>query len=510
MSQLQQEREERASEAIDNLKPNALYMFQKTALQKISPIPSGLIGDDMGTGKTVEAIAIDWAKRKAFAKDHNGKAMTLVVCPLGVRSSWQKHYKRWRPDLKTFVIDPKNREAFVAAALDGKADVFICHWDSLRLMPELQKIWWFHIIADEVHRAKSRDAQQTVALKKLSAANKLGLSGTPADNKPDDLWSILNWLYPKIFTSYWSFRKKHVRSKMHGPHIDCCEKQHKSQFTEIMGPANVDELHRKIERFYIRRLKEEVLTELPEKYYSTIMVDLDPKQRKAYNDMLKKMLAWVGENEDQPIAAPILLSKLTRLQQFACAFGRILEAEKIVKCKDYPELCPEEYHPRMVRSLVLEDPSSKLDAAMELIKDNPNTQLGFFSHSKQLINLFAKRLDKAGITKAIYTGDTDPKEKDRVKDAFQAGDLQIFAGTIRAGGEGIELTAASTCVFLSRDWNPSKNRQAEDRFHRIGQRNAVHIIDIMSNNTVEPDRNTQIQLKWEWLKELLGDTKKGF
>lgn len=462
-----------------------LYPFQKESVEKFVNVPAVLIGDDMGLGKTVQGIALDMRKRQAhgaaFAK--RGKPLTLVVAPLSVLGVWRSHFQEWQPSLKVCVIDSKNRKDFVEAILKGQADIFICHWEAIRLMPELQKITWFHVIADEIHRAKNRKAQQTVALKKLHTEHKLGLSGTPADNAPQDFWSILNWLYPRYFTSYWNFFRKHVIVKRHDLTGACgCKQFHQRAYDEILGCANVDELMSAISKFYIRRLKEDVLTDLPEKYFTRIEVELTVPQRRAYDEMRRRMLAWVGQHEDQPIAAPIVVAQLTRLQQFACAYAKFEDGK-----------------------LVLTEPSSKVDLVVQLIEDNPNDQIVVFSQSKQVANMVARRLQANKVPVSVLTGDTKQADRPGVVEAFQAGRTRVFVGTIAAGGVGITLTAASTIVFMDRAWSPSINRQAEDRLHRIGQKNAVQVIDLVATNTVDAGRLQRIELKWSWVKQILGD-----
>src|SRR2546428_13496177 len=158
----------------------------------------------MGLGKTIEAMMLDATKRTWKDTD---SAKTLILAPLTPVGSWEDHYARFMPEYKVYALDPKNRSAFLHAVEQDSANIYIMHWDALRLMPELADKFWFHVIGDEIHKIKNRKAQVTRALKKIKTANKLGLSGTPADNSPQDLWSILNWLYPKTFSSYWRFYK---------------------------------------------------------------------------------------------------------------------------------------------------------------------------------------------------------------------------------------------------------------------------------------------------------------
>jgi SNF2 family DNA or RNA helicase len=262
---------------------------------------------------------------------------------------------------------------------------------------------------------------------------------------------------------------------------------------------DAEKIQREISPFYVRRLKSDVLASLPDKYYTRIGVDLHPQQRRAYDSMRREMLAWVGEHESEPIAAPVVIAQLTRLQQFSGAFGEIIEVEKWVKLDDGTR------QKQLVRTLKLTEPSSKIDVCLDLVENNPDESVVFFSRSKQIIKLLTARFRNAAYEVGELTGDTTQNGRTEVVRDFQAGKIKLFAGTIAAGGVGITLTKASTVVFLDREWSPSVNKQAEDRLHRIGQENAVQVIDIIGRDTVDIARLERINLKWEWLKLILGD-----
>jgi SNF2 family DNA or RNA helicase len=445
-----------------------LFEFQREAVEKLQKVGSILIGDEMGLGKTVQAIALDLARRADF---YNYKLKTLVICPLSMISTWTRWWLTMAPELRILPINNKDRSYFIDEALGDSYDVFICHWPSLRLMPELKEINWFHVIADEAHAMQNRKSKQTIALKALPAAYRSALTGTPAFDKPDDLWSILHWLYPKYWSSYWRYFDKHIIYTNY------------NGYRTIVGVANEDQLREEMAGFYIRRRKADVLKDLPDKYYSEISVDLAPQQRRAYDSMKKNMMAWIGEHEQEPVIAPIVIAQLTRLQQFAAAFGEYDEDSHKMR---------------------LSEPSTKLDAVIELIEDSSD-QIVVFSQFAQMIKLLAQRLQRKGITCGIFTGSTPSSERGAIIENFQAGKIKVFAGTIAAGGVGITLTASSTVIFLDRAWSPSLNLQAEDRLHRIGQKSAVQVIDIIATDTIDAARIKHINLKWSWLKKLIGD-----
>jgi SNF2 family DNA or RNA helicase len=473
-----------------------LYDFQQELVDYLGKphLVGRIVADDMGLGKTLESIALDKALRKEVKKSGQGIRRTLIVAPLSVHGHWRKHILMMYPKASICVIDRNDRQTFIKN-LRGPFNFYICHYEALRLkdMGALRRASWFHIIADEVHRIKNKKAQQTRALKGMRTQFKTGVSGTPADNNPQDFWSILNWLYPRVFTSYWRFVKTYCQEEV------TTDERTGAVYRKITGvnKAAVPELRRQIAPYYKRRLKSEVYKQLPPKYYTTIEVDLLPRQRKAYNMMKKEMIAWVGEHEDQVLSAPAVIAQLTRLQQFALASASV--GWKPVRRRDTGEV-------ENKRVIVLEDPSAKLDAFMDLVEDNPNKQFVLFSQFSTMIRLANQRMTARKITNCSYTGLVkDQSVRDKMVDDFQAGNIQVFAGTIAAGGESIELFSSSTVCFFDRHWSPSKNNQAEDRCHRIGQRDSVQVIDFVAKNTVDLGRNAQIASKWQTLRYLLGD-----
>jgi len=444
-----------------------LYDFQKEDIDKIGLLPGVLIANDMGTGKTVEALWRDGLIRQQGFAEYR----TLVVTPGTVISSWLDHCEMF--GIKAMAIDPRDRDKSWKEFCKGPYEIFVMHWEALRLMPELQKVGWMHVIADECHRMQNRKAQQTQAIKKIPTAYKTGMSGTPTTGFPDKFWSVLNWLYKKDFGSYWKFYNEHVEYEIKYP----------QGYHKILGPKNQDKLLAKIEPFYTRRLKQDVLKDLPDKYYDKRWVELTPPQRKAYNQMKADMVAWVNAHADTPLVAPAVIAQLVRLQQFAVSHAEINDEGQVR----------------------LSEPSSKLDALMDILEDNPTKQFVVFSNFKQLISLLEVRLKKVGIPYGLLTGDVAQRDRGAAVAAFQQKSTRVFAGTIQAGGIGITLTAASTVIFLDRSWSPALNLQAEDRLHRIGQVESVQVIDIMARDTIDLGRHAVIEMKHTWIKQLLGD-----
>lgn len=455
-----------------------LFPFQQEAVNKLYDRKSILIGDEMGLGKTVEAIAIDLRRRADFP---DRKLKTLVVCPLAMVSTWTRAWFEWAPHLNILPINNKDRSLFVSELSEDWHDVHICHWPVLRIIQdELSAVQWFHVIADEAHALQNRNSKQTKALKAIPTGYKSALTGTPAFDKPDDLWSILNWLYPRYWSSYWKYYADHILFESF------------NGYKTVIGVNNAEKLQQEMAAFYIRRRKEEVIRDLPDKYYTEVQVDLHPQQAKAYKSMKENMLAWIGDHEEEPVVAPVVIAQLTRLQQFAVAFA---ERKPYLRSDGTEDV-----------KMVLSEPSSKLDALMDIIEAKNGEPIVVFSQFAQVINLLTRRLDAAGITYGRFIGATPSDERGRIISDFQDGKLQVFAGTIAAGGVGITLTAASTIVFTDRSWSAALNLQAEDRLHRIGQKSAVQVIDIIANDTIDAARIRHINRKWSWIKRLIGDS----
>lgn len=491
-----------------------LYPFQQEDVAKLAEFGSGLIGSEMGVGKTHQAIALDdlW-----FPESKNRP--TLVVAPLNTFSSWQEKYGMQAPQNDVVLLDRKNREAFLEAIRRKRGDVFVMHWDALRLMKGLYSLEFGTVIGDEVHRIANRKAQVTLAAKKLQALHKLAMSGTATGDRPENLWSVLNWLYPRDrrFTSYWRFRKQYCATEEQEVYRknDMGETV-KASYTKVVGVKNQHELMENINPFYVRHLKREqccehhpkgVMSYLPEKTYDRIWVDLTPGQRRVYNQMRDEMVAWVGEHEDSPLVAGVVVAQMTRLSQIALATPEIYTKMVRRRLREEEEGYPGLTEPFPVEAVRLIEPSTKLDALQEFLLDHDNKQFVIATSSKQISYLAQEKFERKGISSFVLSGDTPDSQRHDMVHRFANGDTQLFIGVIEAMAEGIDglQHATDTMIFLDRSWRTVKNKQCEDRLHRDGQKNTVQIIDMMAKDTLDMGRAQRLELKWSWIKEILGD-----
>jgi SNF2 family DNA or RNA helicase len=449
-----------------------LYDWQQRDVDKLKTLRAGGIWNEPGTGKTYEGAEL--------IRDGD---RSLWIAPLPTLEESVRKMRTMGLDGNIVIIDRKNRNGSWNQFIRQPKGIFLAHWETLRLMPELQQVHWDFVIADEVHKAANRKAQQTRALKLIrNVGQKYGMSGTPVTGYPDKYWSPLNWLLPHQYRSYWKFYDKYVDYEIIYP----------QGYHKITGPKNAEELAAEVAQFSVRHLKDRqccpehpngAMPWIPKKYYTEVIVDMTPEQARAYKQMLDHMLAWVGEHENEPVAAPVVVAQMMRLQQFAMA---------------YATMDGDHVH--------LSEPSSKLDYVMERLEDNPDERVVVWSQFKQAIYLLRERCVRAGIPILLYTGDNrDTRDANVV--SFASGAARVFAGTISAGGVGLDglQYGSSTCIFLDRLWSPALNTQAEDRLHRDGQTARVQVIDIMARGTVDRGRAQRLELKWSWIKQLLGD-----
>ena len=495
-----------AKEIVTNLKSkegDVLRPYQREFIETKYKYPHVATFDEMGVGKTVQAIAMDLLRR---AQAGPGEHKTLVVAPLtGVIDQWVQEFEKWT-DLRIKRINAKSAKTRAWFLMDmEKYDVFIIHPEGMRIEKDnLTKVKWLHMVFDEVHRIKNRKTKTAKAAVEVGkqAKYRTGCTGTPIENYPAEMWHILYWLYPtakdrneanighwtkKLLNSYWRFYNRFVEY-----YEDPDYGYHK-----ITGTRNEEELRELFGPFYIRRLKTDVQKDLPPKIRQPYEVELPPKQRKAYDDMKNYLMSWVGENNDQPVIAPVVIAQMIRLQQFTLGYGEILTHKKYEVVNGVRET-------KIETQFKLHEPSEKLDALMDILEDLGDQQCVVFTTSKQAVYLAKARFEKAGIGVSVVTGDVVDAKRTGEINRFKRGETQVFIATIRSGGVGLNLQNASTVVFLDRDWSPAKNQQAEDRCHRGGQTNPVHIIDIVAKRTIDQKKDRKLQMKWSWIHDTIG------
>jgi SNF2 family DNA or RNA helicase len=354
------------------------------------------------------------------------------------------------------------------------------------LVDELLKQEWDIVILDEAHRIKGRTTGWTREIRKIKAKVKHVMTGTGFINNPAEIWSLLHFLNKSEFSSYWRFREKY------------CAEDAVNGFRKIVGinPEEEENFKKLVRTVGPRRTKREVFKNLPEPLFSPYEVELNPIQRKMYEDIRDMLYAL--DQSGTPIFAPNVLAALQRLRQVCVATPHVV--------KDYYDPILE----RRVQEIRLYEPSSKLDALMDIIDglewdSERKDQIVVFSNFKDPIELAKKRFDKAGITYLeMTTKDNDRTRYEKWAIEFPRKQHQVFICTLQLGSESISLTSASTCVFLDRSWSPKDNDQGVSRVWRPGQEEVANIININAEGTVDGRILAANERKTGWFKAIFG------
>jgi SNF2 family DNA or RNA helicase len=473
-----------------------LYEFQKTGVAWLMT-GNSILGWDMGLGKTVAAlVALDVRRRR-----DKGLHDALIVTTNSMKFKWAEEAAIWAPSWPSVVVvdgAAEKRRKQILSAPPGS--ILVCNWESLRLHTRLagygsialsneeraeqdfNRRPILYVIADEAHRAKDPHAKQTRALWAVAAKARYrwALTGTPVANSPLDLWALLHFMDPVIWASKQAFQDRYVFG------IET------NWGYEPVGwqQQNKAELFRFVDQYLIRRSKAEVLPQLPEKTYERRLIDMHPKQAKAYKSMKKELMANL---DGELLTASGGLVKLVRLSQIASAMPVIDQYE-------------DEAGNLLTDVVALESPSNKVDTLMDILAEGGSESVVVFAASKKLINLAQEALDKKKVSYVRITGDESAEIRSLGVQQFQEGLVRVALCTFGAGSEGITLTRASTAVFLQRPWSLVQSRQAEDRIHRIGQdAEKVLIIDLVSRGTVDVGVHDALVTKGETLESVVRD-----
>ena len=403
---------------------------------------TGVLADDMGLGKTVQALAL-----LTKAKEDEGNAPTLIVCPTSVLLVWKQEVAKWAPSLSLLVWHGPDR--MENARLLKKTDIVVTSYALLRRdIDDLAKIRFRYVILDEAQYIKNWTTSTAKSAKILKSDHRLAMTGTPVENHLIDLWAIFDFLAPGFLGKLTDFQKNYVK-----PIEDGDTKQ-------------LDQLRTRVRPFVMRRKKEDVASELPPKTEQVIFCNFGRSQLGLYNRILKAAKDEITGRIDEvgvEKAQMTILAALTRLRQVCCD-PRLL---------GLPEGTPV-------------PPSAKLEAFEELIADATGSgrKTLVFSQFVEMQKILGASLDKLGIEYLWLHGGTKNREE-LVGKFQQPGGPPVFLISLKAGGSGITLTEADTVIHYDPWWNPAVEDQATDRAHRIGQDKPVMVYRMVMEDTVE-------------------------
>jgi SWI/SNF-related matrix-associated actin-dependent regulator 1 of chromatin subfamily A len=449
-----------------------LYEYQRKGIS-FAEIKDGraLIADDMGLGKTVQAIG--------YLALHPEKVPVIVVVPASLKLNWKKELNQWLNNPNVQILNGTKPNVPITG------DVLIINYDILPYwVDELKKIKPQVLITDECHYYKNNKAKRTKAVKKLgkNIPHVIALSGTPIENRPKEIFNAVNLIDNTVFPDFWNFAHRY------------CDAKHDGFGWDFDGASNTEELHEKLTNtIMIRRRKNEVLTELPDKIYDHIPMELD--NRKEYDKAESDFTEYATNQVEEELKK--------KIQE---EFGNMANAIKIDD-KKVKELKAE----RANRVNVLTEIEGlkqlaikgKMNACIKWINEflGVENKLVVFATHKETINVL---MEEFGNIAVKIDGSVSQEQRHEAVNKFQNNPkTRLFIGNIKAAGVGLTLTAASSVAFLELPWTPGALTQAEDRLHRIGQKDTVNVYYLLANDTIEQKIASILDQKRQTLDQVL-------
>jgi superfamily II DNA or RNA helicase len=421
----------------------------------------GILADDMGLGKTITTLAFLLRR-----KELEGPMPSLVVCPTSVASNWVREAARFTPGLEVTLLHGPSRDARAALPLAG-SDVVVTTYALLRRDVEALAATRFRcVVLDEAQNIKNADSATSRAANRLDASMRIALSGTPIENRLRELWSLASFVNPGILGTARAFETRFERP-----------------IGTDRGSPLAAELRAVVRPFLLRRTKDDVLPELPPKTEIDRVVTLKRADKRMYDALAHTLRQSVARDLENRAGGPASLSvftALTRLRQMAC-------------------------DPRLVDPRLGPGESAKREAFLELVRElvAEGRRALVFSQFVALLTLWRRDLDAEGIAYAYLDGSTT--DRDRVVSEFQEGSAPLFLISLKAGGAGLNLTAADTVIHCDPWWNPAVEDQATDRAYRIGQDKPVTVVRLVAKGTIEEKILALKAKKRELSSAVIGD-----
>ncbi|WP_413303563.1 DEAD/DEAH box helicase [Bacillus sp. 1P10SD] len=416
----------------------------------------GILADDMGLGKTIQSLAYIVSELPEIRKS---KEPVLIVCPASLTYNWLSEIRKFAPELVAIVVDGDKAERSELLNRIEDVDVMIISYPLLRReISWLEKQNFYALFFDEAQAFKNPLTQTARAAKKLHSRHRFALTGTPVENSLEELWSIFHVVFPELFLGLKEYSK--------------------------LSRKNIA---RRIRPFLLRRLKEDVLAELPEKMESRESVELYPEQKRLYAAYLAKLRHDTLKHLDRDTIRKNrikILAGLTRLRQLCCHPGLFVDGYK--------------------------GGSAKLDQLMRIVDESKfsGRRVLIFSQFTKMLELIGRRLQAKGLPFFYLDGQTPAEERVEICDRFNRGERDLFLISLKAGGTGLNLMSADTVILYDTWWNPAVEEQAADRAHRMGQKNVVQVIKLVARGTIEEKMNELQDKKRDLIDEVIDSDEK--
>lgn len=433
---------------------------------------NGILADEMGLGKTIQSISLITYLYEI--KKEPGPF--LVIVPLSTITNWTLEFEKWAPSINTIIYKgtPNQRRSMQHTIKSGNFDVVLTTYEYIiKDRSLLAKHEWAHMIIDEGHRMKNAQSKLSFTIQHYyKTKNRLILTGTPLQNNLPELWALLNFVLPKIFNSAKTFE-----DWFNTPFANTGT-QEKLELTEEETLLVIRRLHKVLRPFLLRRLKKEVEKDLPDKVEKVIKCKLSSLQQQLYQQMLNHNALFVGEGTEGATKTGLkgLNNKIMQLRKICNHPFVFDEVEGVI-------------NPTRVNSELLYRVSGKfelLDRVLPKFKATGHRILIFFQMT-QVMDIMEDFLRMRDLKYMRLDGSTKADDRNSMLKLFNAPDSDYFCFLLstRAGGLGLNLQTADTVIIFDTDWNPHQDLQAQDRAHRIGQKNEVRILRLITSDSVE-------------------------
>ena len=416
----------------------------------------GILADEMGLGKTLQTITLILSKENT---------KTLIVAPTSLIYNWFNEFKKFAPSLKVLICNGTPEERKYSIGNYNDYDVIITTYNMLRNDLEYYNMHFDYCILDEAQNIKNPNSLNAKCVKKIKSRIRFALTGTPIENSLMELWSIFDYIMPGYLYDEKRFNTRYFRRLEEGPEV-------------------LEEIHKMVKPFILRRLKRNVIKELPDKIEKTMFIPLSQEQKivyETYSQYAKDLIQKKVENDEFKKSRVEILSYVTKLRQI---------------CLD-PSITMDNYI----------GGSGKIDALMEVLNQSIEGQhkVLVFSQFTSVLKNISRILTENSLEYCYLDGSMASSERMKMVNEFNEGDKNIFLISLKAGGTGLNLTSADIVIHFDPWWNPAVEDQATDRAHRIGQKNVVEVIKLISSGTVEEKILKLQNSKRELIDKVLSD-----
>ena len=416
----------------------------------------GILADEMGLGKTLQTITL------ILSREHT---RSLIVAPTSLIYNWYSEFKKFAPSLKVLICNGTREERKNNIENYKNYDVIITTYNMLRNDLEHYTMFFDYCILDEAQNIKNPNSLNAKCVKKIKSRIRFALTGTPVENSLMELWSIFDFIMPGYLYDEKRFTTRYFRRLEEGPEI-------------------LEEIHKMVKPFILRRLKKNVIKELPDKIEKTMFIPLEDEQKivyETYSEYAKDLIQKKVENDEFKKSRIEILSYVTKLRQI---------------CLD-PSVTMENYN----------GGSGKIEALKDILEESIEGQhkVLVFSQFTSVLKNIGKILNEKSMEYCYLDGSMTSNDRMKMVNEFNDGNKNIFLISLKAGGTGLNLTSADIVIHFDPWWNPAVEDQATDRAHRIGQKNVVEVIKLISSGTVEEKILELQNSKRELIDKVLSD-----